>query len=462
MDRAPIDPRIVARMALYIRKPGLFVREVLKAEPDGWQDIALQALADNQRVAVRAGHGVGKTATEAWAVLWFLLTRPFPKIPCTAPTKPQLMDVLWPEIAKWLMNAPELAPYVEWQKTRVVMKQYEERWFATARTSNKPENMAGFHEEHLLFVIDEASGVDDAIFETIDGALTTAGSKLVMFGNPTRTNGVFYDAFHQDRELYWTYKISCLDSKMASKDYARNMARKYGEDSDIYRVRVQGEFPQGDPDSFIPLELVEDARVRDLEWIDEDELHIGVDVARFGSDETVLAARIGPVAFRLDRYGGRTPTTETVGRVLALARELMEEHGRDYAVVKVDDTGVGGGVTDQLQEIVAEEGLNIDVIPCNNGAIPEHDPDHYHDWGTESWGTLLDRFKAGEIALKIDDEDLIGQLTTRKKEMTSKGKIKLESKEKMKKRGQRSPDRADALVLAFAEAATETGGLIVL
>lgn len=208
-----MDPRMVGHMMTYIKKPGLFVRDLLRAEPDSWQDEALDAYTNNQRIAVRAGHGVGKTAWEAWVVIHFLCTRPFPKIPCTAPTKPQLMDVLWPEISKWLMNAPELKNYVEWQKTRVSMRAYEDRWFATARTSNKPENMAGFHEEHLLFVVDEASGVDNRIFETIEGALTTNGSKLVLCGNPTRTSGVFYDAFHQDREMYWTRNLPYLQRK---------------------------------------------------------------------------------------------------------------------------------------------------------------------------------------------------------------------------------------------------------
>jgi hypothetical protein len=434
-------------MAEYIMRPGLFVREVLKAEPDDWQDKALDAYARHHRIAIRAGHGVGKTAWQAWTVIHFLVTRPFPKVPCTAPTRQQLMDVLWPEIAKWLMNAPELEPLLEWQKTRVVMRQYPERWFATARTSNKPENLSGFHEENMLFIVDEASGVDDRIFEVIDGALTTKGSKLIVCGNPTKTSGRFYDAFHSDRDMYWTMKVSCLDAKMASKDYAERMARKYGIESDVYRVRVAGEFPRGEPDTFIPLEFVEAAAARELEMKEDDPLHIGVDCARFGDDETVLQPRIGPVALPFEFYV-RQDTMQTTGRILAMAKRLMAEYNKSECTVKIDDDGVGGGVTDRLREVVKEENLPIEVVDCHNGA-KAHDENHYDDWGTEAWSHLRDLLKAGDIQIPNDD-DLIGQLSTRKYTVTSKGRIKLESKKDMKKRGLRSPDRADALVLAFA------------
>ena len=161
-------------MRRYIDDPVQFVVGVLDAAPDKWQEEALRGLAKNARVAIRSGHGVGKTALESWACLWFLFTRPYPKIPCTAPTQQQLFDILWPEISKWMKRSPLLDGLFEWQKTKVTMRGMPERWFATARTASKPENMAGFHEEHLLFICDEASGIDDRIYETIEGALTTS------------------------------------------------------------------------------------------------------------------------------------------------------------------------------------------------------------------------------------------------------------------------------------------------
>lgn len=440
-----IDPVLVRGMVQYIHHPELFVRQVLHAEPEPWQEETLKALAQYSRVAVRSGHGVGKTALEAWALLWFLFTRPFPKVPCTAPTRQQLYDILWAEAAKWMERAPALKPYFEWQKTRIIQRQHPERWFAVARTSNKPENLAGFHEEHLLFIVDEASGVADSIFETIEGALTTADAKLLLCGNPTRNSGEFHDAFFKNRALYWVRKVPCSESRLVDPGYRARLVAKYGEDSDVVRVRADGEFPKAEPDTFIPLELVEAATMREVE--PEGPLEIGVDVARFGDDETVLAARVGMKHVRLEVYHGQD-TMVTSGRVINMAKELMQEFGKSKCVVKIDDDGVGGAVTDRTREVVREEGLHIEVIDCHNGGVPE-DKEHYEDWGTESWAHLRGLLQKGEVEL-INDEDLVGQLSTRKYTLTSKGKIKLESKKEMKKRGLRSPDRADAVVLAFA------------
>jgi len=449
-----IDKEMIQGMVQFIRRPVLFVRQVLNAEPDQWQAETLQALADHSRVAVRSGHGVGKTTLEAWALLWFLFTRPFPKVPCTAPTRQQLHDILWAEAAKWLERAPALQPYFEWQKTRIIQRQHPERWFAVARTANKPENLAGFHEEHLLFIVDEASGVPDNIFETIEGALTTGDAKLLICGNPTKNSGEFHDAFFKNRSLYWVKKVACSDSPRVSPEYRERLVKKYGENSDIVRVRADGEFPKAEPDTFIPLELVEAAIMREVE--PEGPLEIGVDVARFGDDETVLAARVGLKHVRLDVYQGQD-TMVTTGRTVAMSKELMKEFGKPKCIVKIDDDGVGGAVTDRLREIVREENLPIVVIDCHNGGVPD-DKEHYEDWGTESWAQLRDLLKSNEIEL-IDDEDLVGQLSTRKYNITSKGKIKLESKKEMKKRGLKSPDRADAVVLAFAPVKTFDPGL---
>jgi len=449
-----IDKVMVQGMIQYIRRPVLFVRQVLNAEPDDWQVDTLQDLADHPRVAVRSGHGVGKTALEAWALLWFMFTRPFPKVPCTAPTRQQLYDILWAEAAKWMERALVLKPYFEWQKTRIVQRQHPERWFAVARTANKPENLAGFHEDHLLFIVDEGSGVADSIFETIEGALTTADAKLLICGNPTKNSGEFYDAFFKNRSLYRVRKVACSDSPRVSPEYRKRLVQKYGENSDIVRVRADGEFPKAEPDTFIPLELVEAATMREVEL--EGPLEIGVDVARFGDDETVLAARVGMKHVRLDVYQGQD-TMVTTGRAVAMAKELMQEYGKPKCVVKIDDDGVGGAVTDRLREVVREEGLRIEVIDCHNGGVPE-DKEHYEDWGSESWAHLRDLLQKGEVEL-INDEDLVGQLSTRKYTLTSRGKIKLESKKDMKKRGLRSPDRADAVVLAFAPTKSFDPGL---
>ena len=424
--------------------PVEFVQKVLNAQPDPWQIEALNALATNSRVAIRSGHGVGKSCLMSWAVLWFLTTRPNCKIPMTAPTHQQLLNVLMPEISKWLKRSELLSTLFEFQKTSIRFKGAPENWFAVARSSNKAENMAGFHERFLMFVIDEASGVDDEIFEAVEGALTTSDTKLLICGNPTRNSGFFKRAFVEDRELYHTQKVSCVDSGRVSNEYCQRLIKQYGQDSDVVRVRVLGEFPKTESDGLIALELVEAATTRELDLTGE--LVIGCDVARFGDDETVIFPRLGKVALNFETYR-KTDLMTTCGRIVALTCKLMKRFNLKTGRINVDETGIGGGVVDRLREVFAEKKLSVEVRGCNNGAKARDD--HYANFAAESWFVLRDRFVSGDIQIP-NDETLIAQLTTRKYRLTSSDKLQLEPKPEFKTRCGRSPDRADALVLAFA------------
>lgn len=452
---------LAQQMKRYITDPAAFVVNVLDAHPDKWQEEALQAIGTQPRISVRSGHGVGKTAFEAWCVSWFLFTRPFPKIPCTAPTQQQLFDILWPEISKWLKRSPLLDELFEWQKTKVVMKEMPERWFATARTASKPENMAGFHEEHLLFICDEASGIDDSIYETIEGALTTTDAKLILCGNPTKNSGIFKRSFFEDRDLYWTKKVSCFDAARVADEYSQRLIKQYGMDSDVVRVRVLGEFPKAEPDGLIPLELVEAAMMRDadMEADPETMLEIGADIARFGDDETIIVPRIGGKVLGLHHFTKQDLMT-TCGKVLGIAKGAMKDYAKPHATIRVDDDGVGGGVTDRLREVIMQDGLNIDVVACHNGGRA-NDKEHYANWVTEQWCGLKERLVDGDISLPQDDE-LAAQLSTRKYSINSRDQIILEDKKSYKKRIHRSPDRADALVLAFANGGDTDPGLAAL
>src|SRR5699024_2698076 len=198
---------LVDLIDVYWDDPVAFAEDILKFYPDTWQENVLRDLAHNPFVSVRSGQGVGKTGLEAVAAIWYLCCRPNPKIICTAPTRQQLNDILWAEIAKWL-NSSYVKNFLKWTKTKVYMMGHEERWFATARTATKPENMLVFHEDYMLFIVDEVSGVADDIMEAILGTLSGYENKLLMCGNPTRTSGVFYDSHHRDRVDYKTHKVS--------------------------------------------------------------------------------------------------------------------------------------------------------------------------------------------------------------------------------------------------------------
>jgi hypothetical protein len=172
-------------------RPLLFVTDVLGATPEPWQAAALKAVGQHDRVSIRSGHGVGKTTLQAWLVLWFLLTRKNCKVPVAANSQDQLRDTIWPEIAKWHRQLPDaLRTMIDVQAERIVVVQDPEGAFAVRRTASKenPEALQGFHAEHLLFLIDEASGIPDVVFEVGMGALSTPGAKVLMAGNPTRAS----------------------------------------------------------------------------------------------------------------------------------------------------------------------------------------------------------------------------------------------------------------------------------
>lgn len=450
------------RIPLYQKDPVLFAGEVLRFDPDSWQREALTDLAWNPKVAIKSGQGVGKTGMEAVALLWFLSCFPYPRVVATAPTKQQLHDVLWSEAAKWQERSPLLKTILKWTKTYIYMTGHEKRWFATARTATKPENMQGFHEDNMLFIIDEASGVADPIMEAILGTLTGENNKLLMCGNPTRTSGTFFDAFHTDRALYQCRTVSSADSPRTNKSNIDSLIRKYGKDSNVVLVRVYGEFPKQEDDVLIGLTLIEHGCMLDLaEGLPIKRISFGVDVARYGRDETVIALNVGgkvtlPVMFR-----GQSLMT-TVGSVIRLYREVISEYPayRGKIFVNIDDCGLGGGVTDRLEEVKREEKLHrLMIVPVNAaGKVPDETikdgkvraRDIYDNMTTYLWGTVKELLMADELSLE-NDNDMVAQFSYRKYKLTSRGKILLESKEEMKARGINSPDRADAVALSCYE-----------
>jgi hypothetical protein len=177
-----------ATIADFKEDPLLFVKSIFRVSPTSQQEEVLRKFRDSPAVAIKSGHGVGKTAMEAWLILWFLFLNPMARIPCTAPTQAQLHDILWPEINLWL-NRSILQRYISWSKSRVSIIGQDETWFAVARTSNKPANLQGFHGQALMYVVEEASGVPQEIMEVIEGAMTNVGARLLMAGNRRRSPG---------------------------------------------------------------------------------------------------------------------------------------------------------------------------------------------------------------------------------------------------------------------------------
>lgn len=398
-----------------------------------------------------------------------MATRPFPKIPCTAPTAHQLNDILWAEVSKWLRNCPALEKEFVWTHEKLYLKGYPEEWFAVPRTATKPDALQGFHADHVLYIIDEASGVSDSIFEPVLGALSTPGARLLMCGNPTQLSGFFYDSHNKNRAIYKTFHIDARNSERVSQDYVETITKMYGEDSDVFRVRVAGDFPLQEDDVFIPLSLVENSIMTEFSpRKSPDMIHIGCDVARFGDDKTVIGYKVDEkVTFHKKRHG--QDTMKTADDIIAIGEKLVAEYRYKYQIpVKVDDGGVGGGVVDRLRQIKRNDPERfwwLDVVPVKFGQRIKHV--HYYDSTTYMMGIVkkllspIDEDDGSKKAVELilpDDDNLVAQLSGRKYTITENSKLRIESKKDVKKRGQPSPDEADCVLLLCLPVKTKRKG----
>ena len=435
-------------LALY-NDPVLFVSSVLGADPQAWQREALEAVRDSPRVAAKSGHGVGKSALLSWVILWYLITRPC-RIVCTANSANQLNQVLWSEIQKWARKMPKgLQSQLEITSDKITVKGVDSSCHARVSRKENPEALQGFHHERLLFVIDECSGVDDIVFEVAQGALSTAGSKILMVGNPTRNSGYFYDAFNRNSHRWHKMTVSCEDADYVSEDFIEDMKQQYGEDSSTFAIRVKGEFPTDSADSLISRHLVEAAVSRDVEPMTVAPIW-GLDPARFGGDRTAIAKRQGNVLIEPIKSWQGKDLMETVGIVLA-EYESCSYMDRPSEIC-VDSIGIGAGVVDRLRELgLPARGVNVAESPSLGN--------RYQRLRDELWFKTREWFEARDC--KIPDQDeLISELSSLKFKILSSGKFKAEGKDEMKKRGLRSPDLADALVLTFGTQAVRAAGSV--
>lgn len=426
----------------------LFWREVLETEPLPWQERANRALVDHDKVAVRSAHGVGKSSWLANAGLWFINTH-FPcKIPTTAPTLHQLEDVLWSELAAGYRKLPRgLRDRLELTKEQLYLRAAPKEAFLVARTARKeqPEALQGFHSTNLLFLIDEASGIPDPIFEVAEGALSTPGAKVAMGANPTRTSGYFFDTFHRSRELWHTLKVSGWDLKgtpLWNERQEQALRLRYGENSNAYRIRWLGEFPTGEDDAVMQLHLVEAAIERDIAGYSDAPIVWGVDVARFGDDRSALCKRQGRKMIGKVQTWREKDSTQLAGIITHEYRETAEK--QRPREIFVDVIGVGAGVLDRLRENgLPAYGVNVSESP----ALKER----FFRLRDELWWSAREWFEERGCSI-ADDQELVQELCTPKYEVLGSGKIRVESKQDVKDRvlEKKSPDKADAFILTFA------------
>jgi phage terminase large subunit len=439
-------------ITLYRTDPVLFVKEVLGVEPDEWQQDFLNAVASGERkISIRSGHGVGKSTTASWAMLWFLLTRYPVKVVVTAPTSAQLYDALFAELKRWVKELPQpIQELLDVKQERIELKASATEAFISARTSRaeQPEALQGVHSDNVMLVADEASGVPEAVFEAAAGSMSGHNALTILLGNPVRSSGFFFETHNRLKDEWWTRRVSCIDSTRVSKEYVEDMKSRYGEESNAYRIRVLGEFPRSDDDTIIPMELLESAKHRDTRAYEDAPIVWGLDVARFGSDSSVLCKRQSNVVHTLERWRN-LDLMQLTGAVVAQYEAC--DHKNRPAEILVDSIGLGAGVVDRLRELkLPARGINVSESPAMGGT--------YLNLRAELWHKAKAWLEKRDCKIP-NNEDLIGELATVRYTFTSNGKIKIESKDDIRRRGLKSPDMADAFVLTFAsDAATISWG----
>lgn len=441
--------------------PALFATEALGVSAEWnpetregvlpWQWEASRLLVERRRLSIRAGKGVGKSAFMSWTILWFHACF-FPcKTGCTAPTATQLSDVLWAELSLWherlKEHVPDLGNRFEWLTDSFRLAESPRMSFAVARTARveKPEALQGLHSINVLVVVDEASGVEDPIFVAGRGVLASDDAYVLLCSNPTRNSGYFYDTHNNLRDRWGTLVVNGEDVPLQSQILRDEIIAQYGKESTPYLVEVMGEFPSGEDDVVIPLHLATSAVNRDVDvfgpkvW--------GLDCARFGSDRNVLISR---------------RTNGTDGKHLSWSGiDLMQTAGKVYAkwldtppelrphTIFVDVIGVGAGVCDRLSE------LDLPVVGVNVAESASAD-DKYSRLRDELWFKARKFLEAKNCKL-FDDQTLVSELCLPRYAYASNGKLKVESKDELRKRFPRSPDVADAFCLTMADASEHKG-----
>jgi hypothetical protein len=431
--------------------PVAFVVEQFNVQPDEWQADFMRAFGgstDKQRFGMKACKGPGKSTVLAWLAWNFLATRLMPKIAATSITEDNLSDGLWTEMAKWQHRSPFLKSTFTWTKTRIFATDHPTNWWMSARTwpkaadaTQQADTLAGLHADYLLFILDEVGGIPDAVMAAAEGGLATGvETKILMAGNPTHLEGPLYRAVTTERHLWHIAEITAdpddpKRTPRVSIQWAREQIQKYGRDNAWVLVNVFGQFPPSSLNTLLGPEEVNAAMKRHMRKADFEfsQKRIGVDVARFGDDMTVLFPRQGLVAFRpVEMRNART------NEIAARISKAKGEWGSEMELI--DDTGgYGAGVVDSL----LQSGINALPINFSGRALDTR----YLNKRAEMWFNMAAWIKKGGALPPIPE--MIRELTEPTYTFQN-GKFRIEEKDQIKERLKFSPDRADALCLTFA------------
>jgi hypothetical protein len=431
------------------------------------------AVVKCRRVARRSGHKVGKSKLAAGLAIWWVVTRSMARGIVTAPTSRQVKKALWYEIRRFWQESPKLQqimpePALE-PETGIRWADGRELFGFTASSADKVSGPGG---PAVFVVVDEASGVPRDVWEALQG-IRAGGGKVLALGNPTQTSGWFYDAFNERRDGWDLDKISSCDTPnyienrqvvpgLADREFEEEIASDYGKDSAAYAVRVLGDFPKNVANAVIGLGLVELARMR---WDDTEDLtsplELGVDVARFGDDDSAVAARIGtklysPAWFEKERKIKAVVNgynSIAVAGMVVQCLGVLQRPGQRVRI-KIDCTGgFGEPVAEQLRTLresgeLGEFGEFVEIVEVNF-AGESSDPTKYPVVRDELWFGGRAFFGPEVGGSMYPDPRLESELVAPTYAPDIKGRNKVEKKSETKKRLGRSPDRADAALLAI-------------
>jgi hypothetical protein len=429
------------------------------AGPDTWQTDTLGEIGDKVKagaengclvqIAVRSGHGTGKSALVGMLSGWAMSTMARTRGVVTAMTEPQLRTKTWSEIAKW--HGMSLTQYLfEVQGRSIVAKGVDKageplsriwRIDAVPWSLQAPTAFQGLHNlgRRIVLIFDEASEIDDEIWRVSRGALTDKDTQIIwlVMGQPTQTSGEFYRCFQSDE---WSSKtLDSRDSRFSNKELLESWRKEYGEDSDFFRVRVRGLPPRSGISNFIPVEWVKSARRREMDrnmWMSMPK-RMSIDPARFGDDTSVITLRQGMHVLRQWSYSGLDGPD--------LASRAVTEVWQQFPGITgcaVDAIGIGASCCDALRRV---RGFPLHEVNVASNAV---DDSTYFNLRAELWGKMRKWLETGEIP---DDQELEDQLVAVKYGFDGRSRIQLQSKKDLKSEGKPSPDKADSLSLSFYE-----------
>ena len=454
-------------VGFYLDHPVEFVEDlIIHGQTDSYgrpmilhetQKEALTVVAEGYWPIISAGRGVGKTALIAWVKQWWMYCHPTAKIPVLSTKQDQLKRNVWPECAKWLETSLLKDDFV-WEKTKIYLKGpgKDQTVYSYMTAGDTREAFQGAHDEFLLVIADESSGIKDEVFEAMLGSMTQPMNAALLTGNPTQSTGFFIETFEHPTGKWVPIHIPCIDEAgnrhpNVIEDFITYHRRKYGEDSSVYRVYVLGLKPKEDPDTLIPWEWISSAAGRDVVNTGIYRVVWGVDVARFGDDLSALAKRQGNHLLSPVQTKSGLDTMEVSGWI---QREYEDtEKDAKPAEILVDVIGIGAGVVDRCRE----NGLPVRGINVGEAASTRN---QYRRFRDELWWRAREWFQSKAVRIpEWDAKDrehpmqlLVDELSALKYKTGSDGKIDAEPKPDFKKRKPLigSPDRADAFVLTFA------------